>query len=73
MDIIIKENYYSTRSDFIREAIRDKLKELEKKRAIKKLEKYLGCMKKKTTYQEERRIREEVGKKYAKKFGIKLD
>ena len=73
IDKSIKENNYSTRSDFIREAIRDKLKVHEKEEIIRKLKANLGFSKKKTTLEEDKRIREEVGREYAKIIGIKLD
>ena len=65
--------YYSTKTEFIREALRDKIKEMKKEKAIEKLKKYFGKAKTKTTYEEERKIREDVGKKFAAKFGIKLE
>lgn len=68
---IAKEFHYSTRTDFIREAIRSKIEELEKKRALKNLEKYFGASKTKTTDEELERIREEVGNEYMKKFRLK--
>lgn len=64
---------YSTKTEFVREAIRDKLNSIRKEKAINELSKYFGRAKTKTSYAEERRIREEVGKEFAKKFGIKLD
>ena len=64
---------YTTKTEFIREAIRDKLKVIRKDRAIDELRKYFGKAKTKTSYSEERKIREDVGKEFAKKFGIKLD
>ena len=64
---------YSTKTDFIREAIRDKIKEIRKEKALEALQKHFGKARTKTTYKEERKIREEVGKKYAKEFGIKLN
>ncbi len=64
---------YTTKTEFIREAIRDKIKQIRKEKAIDELKKYFGKAKVKTTYDEERRIREEVGKSFAKKFGIKLN
>ena len=36
---IAKEFHYTTRTDFIREAIRSKIEELQKKRALKNLDK----------------------------------
>lgn len=73
--------YYSTKTEFIREAIRDKLREMRLERASEKYKKELEEYRKKypplgarqTTYQEERAIREKVGREYAKKFGIALD
>jgi metal-responsive CopG/Arc/MetJ family transcriptional regulator len=64
--------YYSTKTEFIREAIRDKLIELEKESIIAHFEKYFGKAKNKVSDAELRRIREEVGRKYASQFGIKL-
>jgi len=64
---------YSTKTEFIREAIRDKIKEVRKEKAIDELRKYFGKAKTKTTLKEDRELREKVGKKYIKKFGIKLD
>jgi len=72
MDSAMKRDY-STKTEFVREAIRDKLKEIRKEKAIDDLRKYFGKAKTKTTYAEERKIRENVGKEFAKKFGIKLD
>ena len=64
---------YSTKTEFIREAIRDKLKLIRKEKAIDDLRRYFGKAKTKTTYAEERKIREEVGKKFAKKLGVNLN
>lgn len=68
MDSNLKKHRYSTRTEFIREAIRDKLSTLEKENLKEELKKYLGASKTKTTYKKERKIREEVGKEFAKKF-----
>jgi len=64
---------YSTKTEFIREAIRDKIKKIKKDNALEELKKYFGKAKVKTSYEEERKIREDVGKKFAKKFGIDLN
>lgn len=40
---------------------------------LKALEKFKGSAKVKTSDEEFEKIREEVGREYAKKFGIKLD
>ena len=64
--------FYSTKTEFIREAIREKLMALRKEQAVEELKKHFGKAKTKTSYKEEREIREKVGKQFAKKFGIKL-
>lgn len=64
---------YSTKTEFIREAIRDKIKSIRKEKSIEELSKYFGKAKTKTTYKEERKIRDVVGKRLAKKFGINLN
>ncbi len=73
MDRCIKENNYSTKTEFIREAIRDKMTELEKETAIAQLKKLLGASKKKTSEEEYEKGREQVAREYAKKFGLELD
>lgn len=65
--------FYTTKTEFIREAIRNKIKEVKEEKAMAELRKYFGKAKTKTSYKEERKIREEVGRKFAKKLGIKLD
>ena len=71
IDKAMKQDY-TTKTEFIREAIRDKIKNIREEKAIEELSKYFGKARVKTTYKEERKIREEVGKKFAKRFGIKL-
>ena len=73
MDSSIKEHNYSTRTDFIREAVRDKLKELEKENTLQQLKKFLGAAKTKVNNKRHEEIRQEVTKEYAKKLGVKLD
>jgi metal-responsive CopG/Arc/MetJ family transcriptional regulator len=64
---------YATKTEFIREAIREKIKQKEDTKFEKELRKYFGASKTKTTYEEERRIREEAGKKIATEHGISLE
>lgn len=64
---------YSTKTEFIREAIRDKIRDLEKEKALKNLKKYFGASKKKTTDKQLHEAREKAFKDLAKKRGIKLD
>lgn len=64
--------YYTTKTEFIREAIRDKVIDLRKERAKEKLKKYLGWSKTNTSDEELERIREKVGKEIMKEHRIKL-
>jgi metal-responsive CopG/Arc/MetJ family transcriptional regulator len=59
--------YYSTKTEFIREAIRDKIKKMK---VENELLSSFGKSKKKTISTDERRIREEVGKEFIKKYGL---
>ncbi|MFH1211319.1 MAG: ribbon-helix-helix domain-containing protein [Candidatus Woesearchaeota archaeon] len=73
MDSNMRKHNYSTRTDFIREAIRDKLRALEKEKAISELRNFLGSAKAKVSDKRHEQIRDEVAKEFAEKFGIKLD
>lgn len=55
---------YSTRTEFIRDAIRSKLSELEKKELIETVHRLRGVFKRKTTDEDLHRIREELADKY---------
>ncbi len=72
VDTNLKKHRYSTRTEFVRDAIRSKLTQLEKEEAIKKLTEMKGCLKGKGKMSDE-----EAGRlasiKIAKKFGIKLE
>jgi len=63
---------YATKSEFIRDAIRDKVLRLEYQKKVSGWRKKFGEVKK-TTYKQEREIREKVGREFAKKFGINID
>lgn len=62
IDKSITEHNFNSRTEFIREAIRDKLEELSKDDLIKEFLKFKGKAKKKTTYEENRKTREVVSK-----------
>jgi len=72
IDSKLKTHRYSTRTEFIRDAIRDKLTNLEKQDAIKKLIKFKGSLKGKSKMSDKEASRL-ASLKIAKKFGIKLD
>ena len=68
LEKIMREHRYLTKTEFIREAIRDKMKELEKQETLNKIEKLFGSSKKKTTDADLHKIRERLAKDYEKKF-----
>ena len=72
IDGSLKKNRYATRTEFVRDAIRTKLSDLEKQEIIKKLESFKGSLKGKAKMSDEE-ARELIGRETAKKFGIKLD
>jgi len=72
IDTSIKRNNYSTRTEFIRSAIREKLDELKREKLIEEFMKYKGKSKIKTTYAENRKTREIALKELVKKRGWKL-
>lgn len=65
---VMKRNNYSTKTEFLREALRDKIKELEKEERLKRIEKLFGSSKHKTTDKQLHKVREELEKLYDKKF-----
>ncbi len=64
---------YSTKTEFIREAIRDKIKDVENEQLMAHFKKYFGKAKVKTTDEQARRVREEVSRRWVKEAGIDLD
>ena len=60
IDLGIVQHNFNSRTEFIREAVRDKLAELSKEDLIEEFLKYRGKAKKKTTYEENRKTREIV-------------
>jgi Arc/MetJ-type ribon-helix-helix transcriptional regulator len=64
---------FSNRTEFIREAIREKLNQIEKDRVIKELDKFQKAKKKRLTVKRIGRLRKRVGKKYKKKLRIKIE
>lgn len=62
MDENLKKHHFSTRSEFIRALIREKVKYMSSEDIITEFMKFRGKAKKKTTYEENRRTREQVSK-----------
>ena len=59
---------YSTRTEFIRDAIRSKLSELEKKEMIAALHRLKGISKRKTTDEQLHKTREKLAKQLEARF-----
>jgi len=66
---IMQKFGYSTKTEFIREAVRDKIKDLEKEEALKKIDKLFGASKRRTTDAQLHEAREKLEKIYDKNFG----
>jgi len=67
----IRKNRYSTKTEFIRDAIRDKIKELEKEETLKNIDKLFGSSKHRTTDEQLRAAGEKAFKQLEKKFRSK--
>ncbi len=65
--------YYSTKTEFIREAIRDKIKLQRREEITERLKKSFGIAKTNTSDEELRTIREKVGRKYFQKYKEHLE
>lgn len=72
IDSKLKNNRYATRTEFIRDAVRSKLSELEKEEVIRKLAAFKGSLKGKSKMSDEEASRR-ADMIMAKKFGIRLD
>ena len=67
IDDSIKKNNFNSRTEFIREAVRDKLSELEKKQIIEHLMKLKGSAKVRMSDEEIHRVRDEVAEEFFSK------
>ena len=63
IDTNLKKHRYSTRTEFIREAIRDKLSKLEKEELLKAVDRLHGSSKRKTTDEELHKVREMLARR----------
>ena len=71
IDSNLIKNRYSTRTEFIRDAIREKLSDLEKEELLKEVAKLRGSSKRKTTDEQLHIAGEKAFNKLEKKFGFK--
>ena len=60
MEAIMKKHRYSTKTEFIREAVRDKIIDIEKEEALIRLKKAYGASKKRTTDSQLKKAKEEA-------------
>lgn len=67
----IKKNMYSTKTEFIREAIRDKIKNIQREELIKKISLIAGSSKKKTTDEELHKAGEKAFEELERKHGLR--
>ena len=68
MEKTMKKHRYTTKTEFIREAIRDKIRDLEKEEALLRLEKAYGASKRKTTDEDIHKAGEKAFEDIAKQF-----
>ena len=68
----MKVKGYSTKTEFIREAIRDKLERDEKNSLVKEFMSLRGKSPLKTSDSQNKKIREEVAKEVARGLGVNL-
>jgi Arc/MetJ-type ribon-helix-helix transcriptional regulator len=71
VDTVVKEGGYSSRTDLLRDALRDKLATFEKERRLKRMDALLGSKKTKTSDEELHRIRERVFEDLEREYGLK--
>ena len=72
IDKNLRDLNFSNRTEFIRDAIRDKLNQAEKEEAIRKLASLKGSLKGKTKISD-KEASKRASKMIAAKFGLKLD
>lgn len=69
IDSLLHSLYFNNRTEFIREALREKLRKVENELFVQKLEKLKGISKKKQISDKElKKIREQITEEYAKKL-----
>lgn len=68
IDRTVQDHRYSTRSEFVRDAIREKLSELETEKMLRHITKIQSISKHKTTDEELHRVREAMAKAVEKRL-----
>jgi len=65
---LMKKHRYATKAEFIREAIREKIKQLEKEELLQRVDKLFGSSKRKTTDEQLHAAGEKAFEELEKKF-----
>ncbi len=68
IDAIVKKEGYQNRTEFIRNALREKIEEIKLKKAVMELAHFKGSAKKKTTEESYEKIRAKAFKEISKKL-----
>lgn len=73
LEKIMKRHYFATLTEFVRDAIRDKVKQLENEEIEKRVARLAGSSKRKTTDEQLHAIRDKVFEQLENKFKSKRD
>ncbi|MEK6960883.1 MAG: ribbon-helix-helix domain-containing protein [Nanoarchaeota archaeon] len=73
IDGLLAPLHFNNRTEFIREAVREKLNQIDAEKFMKRLAQHKGAAKIKISDERLRGIKEEIAKKYAAKFGVSLE
>ena len=60
IDTLVKKESYQSRTEFIRDAVRDKIEDIKMKKSFAEIAKLRGISKRKTTDEELEQVREQV-------------
>jgi Arc/MetJ-type ribon-helix-helix transcriptional regulator len=71
MERLMQKHRYATKTEFIREAIRDKLRQLELQERLALVDRMYGASKRKTTDKQLHKAREKAGRGLERAFGLK--
>ena len=72
VDSTVKKNGFSSRTDFIRAALREKMEKIKLKDDLAMIRANWGKSKRKTTDKEIHAVREKVFNEFAKKLGVEI-
>lgn len=72
IDGLLRSLHFNNRTEFIREAVREKLNKVETERFMKRLAQHKGAAKVHVSDERLREIKEDVARKYAEELGVKL-